>query len=297
MKTHFLILVLTSCIALIRCADVANRKVTIIYPEPKPDTTALRFLPGIVCSENLDFNSCFSPDGRTFYFARSHNRKYLLLETEFNGKAWSAPTPVTFVDTSYSNADPFIASDGSMYFISDMPRNRKDTLRDFDIWVVNPIDSTWSKPLNVTEVNSDSIEYYVSLADNGNLYFASNREGGVGEHDIYVSRMIDGRYSSPENLGAAINSANMEHDPLISPDEKLLIFTTIGRKDGFGEADLYYATRDNTSEKWETAKNMGNKINTNTYEYCPNYSPDLRYLFFSSELDVKWFPSEKLFEK
>ena len=52
----------------------------------------------------------------------------------------------------------------------------KITLRDFDISVVNPIDSTWSKPLNVTEVNSDSIKYSVSIADNGNLYFASNRK-------------------------------------------------------------------------------------------------------------------------
>jgi Tol biopolymer transport system component len=238
MQIRFLILVLISGIALVRCADRSNGKMTIIYPEPKPDTTALRFLPGIVCSENLDFNSCFSPDGRTFYFARSHNGKYLLLETEFNGKDWSAATPVTFVDTTYSNADPFIASDGSLYFISDMPKDPNDTARDFDIWLVKPIDSTWSKPVNVTAVNSDSTEYYVSLAANGNLYFASNREGGVGEHDIYVSRMIDGHYSSPENLGAAINSTNMEHDPLISPDEKLLIFTTIGRQDGFGEADL-----------------------------------------------------------
>src|SRR5688572_31889748 len=213
MNIRLSLLALISGVLLVRCADVGKDKMTIIYPDPKPDTTALRFLPGIVCSETLDFNSCFSSNGRTFYFARSHNRKYLLLETEFNGQDWSAAKPVTFADTSYSNADPFIASDGSMYFISDMPRDRKDTIRDFDIWMVKPTDSAWSKPLNITEVNSDSVEYYVSLAANGNLYFASNREGTLGEHDIYVSRMVDGHYTTPENLGTAVNSVNMEHDP------------------------------------------------------------------------------------
>lgn len=289
-------LILIVCILQLGCADVAKDKMTITYPDPKPDTAALRFLPGIVSSETMDFNACFSPDGRTFYFARSQNRKYRLLGTKFNGQDWSDARPVTFVDTSYSNADPFIAGDGSMYFISDMPKDQNDTIRDFDIWMVKPADSVWSLPINVTEVNSDSVEYYVSVASNGNLYFASNREGSMGEHDIYFSRMVDGRYTPPENLGPVINSVNMEHDPLISQDEKLLIFTAIGRADGLGEADLYYSTRNNASGTWETARNMGSKINTETYEYCPNYSPDQQYLFFSSEFDVKWIPVEKLFE-
>jgi hypothetical protein len=297
MKLRFYLLLLLAGFLVIRCSDVAKDKTTLSYPHPRPDTTALRFLPGIVCSEALDFNSCFSPDGTTFYFARSHNRKYSLMETKFNGQDWSSAKPVTFVDTSYSNADPFIATDGSLYFISDMPSDRYDTIKDFDIWKVEPIDSSWGKPINVTEVNSDSVEYYVSLAANGNLYFASNREGSLGEHDIFVSRMIDGHYATPENLGPLINSVNVEHDPLISPDEKILIFTAVGRADGLGEADLYYSTRNSASNAWERSNNLGSKINTKTYEYCPNYSPDMQYLFFSSEYDVKWFPAEQLFKK
>ena len=297
MTSRVYLFLLLAALLLLRCGDVAKDKTTIGYPNPRPDTTALRFLPGIVCSEALDFNSCFSHDGTTFYFARSHNGKYRLLETKFNGQDWSSAKPVTFVDTSYSNADPFIATDGAMYFISDMPRDEYDSIRDFDIWKVDPTDSSWSKPVNVTEVNSDSVEYYVSLAANGNLYFASNREGSLGEHDIFVSRMIDGHYALPQNLGPSINSINVEHDPLISQDEKILIFTAVGRVDGLGEADLYYSVRNEAATTWETAKNLGREINTTTYEYCPNYSPDLQYLFFSSEFDVKWFPVKKLFKK
>lgn len=266
----------------------------IIYPSPKPDSTALKFLPGIVCSDTLDFNAAFSPDGKRFYFSRSHNRKYLLLESVFDSNKWSAPTPFLPLDTSFSNADPFITPGGPMYFISDMPRNESDTIRDFDIWVIRNHQGKWDKPENIKAVNSDSTEYYVSLAANGNLYFASNRTGGAGEHDIYMSKLINGQYTEPENLGPAINSPKMEHDPLISPDENLLIFAAVGREDGFGEADLYYSRR-NPGGSWSPAENMGSKINTKTYEYCPNYSPDLQYFFYSSEFDIKWIRNNFLY--
>jgi len=265
-----------------------NRSNTgIIYPEPIPDSVALNFLPGIVCSDTLDFNAAFSPDGKSFYFCRSHNRKYLLLETVFDGQTWASPKPFLSVDTAFSNADPFITADGTMYFMSDRPASQGDTLKDFDIWVMRKEGEKWGKPENIAVVNSDSVEYYVSVAANGNLYFSSNRTGGFGEHDIYVSRNVNGHYTKPVNLGSAINSPGVEHDPLISPDENLLIFTAVDRADGLGQADLYYASR-NADNTFKPATNMGSKINTKTYEYCPSYSPDQKFFFYSSEFDVKW---------
>ncbi|MGF2414826.1 MAG: hypothetical protein ACQUYJ_20985 [Ferruginibacter sp.] len=268
------------------CSDNRNDN-SIIYPEPKPDTVALKFLPGIVNSDTLDFNAAFSPDGKSFYFSRSHNRKYLMLETVFDGNNWSSPKPFLPVDTAFSNADPFITADGSMYFISEMPRNESDTVKDFDIWVIRKQGSKWSKPENIAAVNSDSIEYYVSVAANGNLYFSSNRSGGFGEHDIYVSKKVNGQYTRPVNLGPTINSAGTEQDPLIFPDESILISTIVNRTDGYGEADLYYSFK-NSDSTFTKAKNMGSKINTPSFDYCPNYSPDLKYFFFSSDPEVKW---------
>src|SRR5687768_8802204 len=78
---------------LMSCGQTNNLQspVAIHYPTPVPDTTAATFLPGIVSTEGLDFNAAFSPDGKTFYFARSKNRKYIILETRFDGNKWSAP--------------------------------------------------------------------------------------------------------------------------------------------------------------------------------------------------------------
>ncbi|MGS2764434.1 hypothetical protein [Sinomicrobium sp. M5D2P9] len=47
----------------------------------------------------------------------------------------------------------------------------------------------------------------------------SNRPGGYGSHDIYRSRFEDGNYTTPVNLGPAINAPEMEYDPYITPEE------------------------------------------------------------------------------
>lgn len=259
----------------------------ITYPSPQPDSVALPFMPGIVCSDSLDFNAAFSPDGQSFYFTRRMKR-WMMLVSRYDGKQWTAPVPTPFTDTAYAEADPTFGPDGAVYFISDRPRNASDTTRDYDIWRRRPLaNGTWSEPENVTAVNTDSTEYYISFAANGNMYFASFRAGGQGEGDIYVSRWVNGQYTTPENLGPAVNSPFTEHDPCITPEEDYLVFTGADRPEGFGEADLY-GTKRGEGPSWRKAVNLGARVNTPTYEYCSYFSPDGRYFFFSSEYDVKW---------
>ena len=270
------------------CTDTRqqSQNSAIAYPSPQPDTTMQIFLPGLVSKEGRDFNSAFSSDGKTFYFARSKNRKYIILETTFDGKQWTEPIPSKLFDTLYSNADPFVTKDGSIYFISNRPKNNSDTTNDYDIYRLTRQGATWSAPENLIQINSDSTEYYVSVSNSGNIYFSSYR----GENlDLYMSRKNSNGYEAPVNLGPIINSPSDEHDPLIAPDESYIIFTST-RPGGFGEADLYMANQ--KDGKWQQPKNMGDKINTKTYEYCPNVSPDGKYFFYSSESDVKWIRME-----
>ncbi len=279
---------------LVRCSEKAD--IHINYPADQPDSIALSFLPEIVSRpDSLDFNSAFSPDGKLFYFARSQGGKYDVYQTAFDGNTWGHPVLAPFSTTEYSEADPFILPDGSLYFISDKPQDASDTIRDFDIWVIRPEkNGTWSTPENVREVNSDSTEYYVSLSSNGNLYFASNRPGGYGSHDIYVSEFLNGKYSTPVNLGTSVNTAEMEHDPLISKDELFIIFTAVNRQGGFGQGDLYYAVRKSVDEPWGSSTNLGERFNTPTYEYCSYLTPDNKFFFYSSDYDVKWISAKNL---
>jgi len=283
---------LGSCLLTTRCNTVPGT--SIPYPTPLPDSVALPFLPGIVSRDSLDFNAAFSPDGKAFYFGRSFKGAWQILVTRYDGKQWTTPQAAPFSENNYSQADPFFGPDGTLYYISNRPRDAADTIPDYDIWFVRPLEeSKWSAPENLQAVNSDSTEYYVSLADNGNIYFASNRAGGLGDHDIYVSNLVQGHYTAPENLGPAVNSPAMEHDPCISKDDRLLYFTSVERKDSHGSADIYY-TRKDGNQQWAPARNAGPRVNTDTYEYCSYLTPDGRYLFFSSNFDVKWIDTRYL---
>lgn len=214
--------------------------------------------------------------------------------TELRDRSWSKPQPAPFNEDEYSQADPFITDDGTLYYISNRPRDDNDTLPDYDIWFVRPVnDTAWTSPTNLRAVNSDSTEYYVSLSKNGNVYFASNRSGTMGDLDIYVSEFINGKYTEPKNLGPSINSVQTEHDPMISPEETFLIFTAVDRPNSFGSADLYYSERKDDGS-WTPAVNMGKTFNTDTYEYCTYLTPDNQYLFYSSELDVKWISARHI---
>ena len=259
----------------------------IPYPHPRPDSTALPFLPAIVSGNGLDFGSAFSPDGQSFYFSRSENKKLTIYVSHYDGKNWAAPVPAACNDPLYSQADAAFGPDGRFYFISNRPKSPQDTLPDFDIWFTTVTgDGRWSKPENLKSLNTDSSEFYISFAKNGNLYFASSREGGFGEEDIYVSRLVNGTYTLPENIGATVNTSKSEYDPAIDASEGLLVFTSSNREDGFGAGDLYYTNR--SDQKWRQAVNLGKNINTATREYCPYFSPDADYFFYSSEGDVKW---------
>jgi Tol biopolymer transport system component len=260
----------------------------IPYPVPYPDSVALTFLPGIVSMDSSDFGSSFSPDGKSFYFARSKNGLSDIYVTHHDGQKWTEPVLAPFSQPNYSEADACFAPNGNLYFISNKPRNLSDTLKDYDIWFTTPLSGgRWSEPENMESVNSDANEFYISFTGNANMYFSSSRKGGFGEEDIYVSRFINGKYMSPENLGAAINSGKSEYDPCISAGEDLIIFASSNRDDAFGKADLYCSTI-NASSKWLPAQHLDKDINTVTREYCPYFTSDGAYFFFSSQGDVKW---------
>ena len=262
----------------------------IPYPAPLPDTTALTFLKGIVSGDSLDFNAAFSPDGKSYYFTRSIRGQLTIYVTRYDS-TWNTPVQVSFAEAGYSQADPAFGPDGKLYFISNRPKDASDTLADYDIWFVTPQGDGWSSIQNLTAVNSDSNEYYISVAHNSDLYFASSRGGGLGQEDIYVSAYGEGNYGMPQNLGPAINTEKSEYDPGISQQEDMLVFASSKRSDTFGGADLYGAVRGKDGA-WRPAVHFGSGLNTDTREYCPYFAPVGDYFFFSSQGDVKWINIE-----
>ena len=161
--------------------------------------------------------------------------------------------------------------------------SEKELNDDPDIWFSERTGEGWSLPLNVGEiVNTEYGEGFISVAENGNLYFESNRPGGFGDWDIYMAEKTEEGYNPPINLGEKINSEVNESDPYISPDESYLIFGSYGREEGYGSSDLYISFRRNNG-KFGKPINLGDKINTQYLEHNPHVSADGKYFFFSSD--------------
>ena len=247
-------------------------------PLPKPKL----FAPGVISTADFESHPAFTPDGKTLYFLKDapNFSFWTIVVSRFERGTWQSPTVAPW-SGRYRDADPFITADGQrFFFISDRPVDGNPR-EDLDIWMMQREGDSWGEPRHLdAPVNSGGNEWFPTIASDGTLYFGSDREGGLGRTDIYRCRFVEGKYLPAENLGESINSKFDEFEPMIAPDQSFLIFMASGRPDGKGSGDLYVSLfRD---EKWQTARNLGEPINSRALEISPKLSPDGRWLFFTS---------------
>jgi len=138
--------------------------------------------------------------------------------------------------------------------------------------------SEWSEPVNLGPVvNSPFRETGAELSpDELSLYFNSDRPGGLGEDDIWVSRRAcrDCPWEAPVNVGPNINSPQNDGVPAFSPDGHLLFFTS-RRAGGQGGEDIWVSRRTHTDDDlgWEPPVNLGPGINTPSNDLSPAFLP------------------------
>jgi hypothetical protein len=164
---------------------------------------------------------------------------------------WSAPVNLGPVVNwpDKSDQQPAISKDGlSLYFASGRPGG----FGDFDIYVSQrtSVNDRWGAPQNLgPTINTSSREFGPALSTDGHsLYFASNRLGGFGNLDLYVSRRHNKRddfaWQAPENLGSGVNTSAAENGPNYFEDETSGTITLYFQSDrpGLGGNDIYAAT-------------------------------------------------------
>ena len=256
------------------------------------------FAENVVSTGDDESHPAFMPDGKTLYFLKndpSFNHWTIVVSHEQNGK-WSTPEVAPF-SGRFSDADPFITLDGQrFFFISTRPVNGKPK-EDTDIWMLKKsgdgaaANMQWSAPEHIDAVNSDTNEWFPTVSNNGNLYFGSERPGGKGKCDLNVSRLVDGKYQTPENLGEPINTAANEVEPFIAPDESYIIFAGTGLPESRGAYDLYVSFRRGAA--WTKPMNLGDKINSAAWDLSPKVSPDGKWFFFTSNRGFADKPLEK----
>jgi Tol biopolymer transport system component len=127
-------------------------------------------------------------------------------------------------------------------------------------------------------------EFSPRLSHDGKaLYFGSNRAGGFGKADLYVSTRESPNHpwNEPQNLGPLINTADFEGFPTPSADGNTLYFdraTTAGNRD----SDIWVTTRANQQEAWGIPQRLGETVNRSGAEFAPSISTDGLMLYFAS---------------
>ncbi len=166
----------------------------------------------------------------------------------------------------------------------------------------------WQPAEAVAELNSPADDIGPVLTRAGReLYFYSNRPGGMGGTDLYVSKRTGSAWGAPKNLGPQVNSPAQEYDPALGPDGLTLFFssnrspdmsrqaaaaastkadpwaTTLRSHPGLPQFDLYRARRTAPDEAWSVPEALVDLNLPNANQGAPFVSPSGDFLYFASD--------------
>lgn len=157
-------------------------------------------------------------------------------------------------------------------------------------FAVNAVENPVSfHPENAGEaINTSEDEYWPSLNGEANALvltrlIAHDNAGhkiAYPQEDFYISRKDSAGWQKATPLGPPVNTGENEGAQCISADGRLLFFTGCGRADGLGSCDIYMSVRQ--KGKWSEPVNLGNPVNSASWESQPSVSADGRWLYFTS---------------
>jgi tetratricopeptide (TPR) repeat protein len=145
------------------------------------------------------------------------------------------------------------------------------------------VQGVYGKPEKLdAKINAAGDEIAASISSDGNtLYFASSRKGGMGGTDIYICKKLGKKWSEPMNAGKEINTPYDEDFPNISPDGKILYFSSKGHT-SMGGYDIFKSSFDETTNTYTSPKNIGYPINTTDDDMNFRISKNGKYGYIAS---------------
>lgn len=234
------------------------------------NTPDLEFSP-IYFNNGIIFTSDRLKKGTKVQKVKGDTKGYTdLFFSEMTGDAsFNAPQRIDRLNTEYHDGiASYSSTDKKLYFTRN---NQKGTLLDtkkakrLKIFVSSYINNEWTEPQAV----SFNMEKYSSChpaisKDGKTMYFASNRPGGFGEMDIYVTHFENGQWSAPVNMGADINTEKNEIFPFVDLNGSLY-FSSEGHYN-MGGLDIFLAQavvdpHNPDTHNWEI-NNIGEPFNS-----------------------------------
>jgi outer membrane protein OmpA-like peptidoglycan-associated protein/tetratricopeptide (TPR) repeat protein len=234
-----------------------------------------------------DYSPIISADGNTLIFtsnrtddparAKANANFEDIFVSYKNANKWSVPKPISQnINIKYNDAAASLSPDGKTLFLYYEEGEG-------DIYTSTRNGEAWSepKPLNKNINTALFWETCASVTPDGKkLFFASNRPGGIGELDIYMSQLdAKGDWGKAVNLGPIINTPNNEDSPFIHHDGTTLYFSSDGHP-RLGNSDIFVS--EFVNNKWKKPENMGYPLNSWEYDGFFTLSPDKKKGYFST---------------
>lgn len=147
---------------------------------------------------------------------------------------------------------------------------------DWNLYVAYMIGDIFVRMNDISELNTGYVDAGPSISEDGQaLYFHSNRPGGFGKEDIYISEKVSDSWTEPQNPGNTINSYYIDATPFITDDGDKLFFSS-DRPGGEGGLDIWVSVKEGDS--WSKPYNLGPEVNTKYDEKYPFYVDDILFL-------------------
>lgn len=242
-------------------------------------------------SDDEELGAILSDDGKTLYFTRAFHAnnmggKYAgtdiwVSKKDENGNWLPASNAGSPWNNKQSNSVIGINHDHTIVYLLNAYSNKSG------IAFSKLFSGAWGEPefIPIPGINRDDfVGFYVSPTFDVILISMKGKDS-FGEEDLYVSLKDSfGKWTEPKNLGPTINTKGFEISPFLSQDKKRLFFSSNGHP-GFGDADIFYCDRLFDSwETWSVPKNLGERINSRSYDaFFFIYSDSVA--FFSSNRD------------
>jgi len=169
---------------------------------------------------------------------------------------WETPKNIgTTINTEFHEASNGLSPDGKKLYIF-REVNGGDIFE-----CIQTQDGNWSKPKKMDHINTKSKEASITFSGDGkSMVFSSDRPGGLGNLDLYISKQdAKGKWSKPVNIGSDLNTQYDEDSPFLSHDGNTLFFSSAGHS-SMGGYDIFKST--NVNGRWSKPENMGYPVNT-----------------------------------
>jgi hypothetical protein len=210
----------------------------------------------LINDDKDNFNPVVSYDGKTLAFMVSLKFYDAIMVSRLKNNKWGAPANIT--PDLETDGDMYISSlseDGNVLYLS------KDDDYDSDIYMSRFDGTKW---LPVEKLNKNiNTKYWEShgyVSSDGSMFiFASDRPGGYGGLDLYISRKINGDWGAASNLGPEINTPFNEDRPFLLEDSETLYFSSQGHE-GMGGYDVFISIL-GSNGLWSAPVNLGYPLN------------------------------------